>query len=433
MTKPIRMVLVTVGIILCVISFQSPAKGESVTTADFSTGGIYTDNLSFTQTGKKEVVGISLTPSIGFENVNADTIFDLRYKGVGQIFPDSTGDNRFIQNVATYLDVPWIRKNADGLELRVIANLTFTPSLDAFGEFDQTNATELNPGVGGLTGTGTTGLNPGVSGVGGNVSGVPGVGNFGIQINRTNILRTLAGATVRYPLTRKVSFGGFYRNLNTVFLDRDEITNDSSINTFEGYGTWQWWGTSTTTGNIRYALQPIISNLSTPIIQNHLTVGGTHLFTPTLVLDGRIGINLIPDEPVSALANVSFSKQFEGGLFSIRYLQGVGLAQGFADQATLTQVGTILFSHALGERVNGYAQFSGARNETLGGGASELDLLAWGAGAGLTAVFLDWLSGGINYNFYRQEKQGGVFGNDGERTWVNFYLTAFADPFRVFE
>ena len=262
---------------------------------------------------------------------------------------------------------------------------------------------------------------------------MPGVGNFGIQINRTNILRTLAGATVRYPLTRKVSFGGFYRNLNTVFLDQDEITPDSTINTFEGYGTWQWFGSSTTTGNVRYALQPIISDLSNPIIQNHLTVGGTHLFTPTLVLDGRIGINLIPDEPASALANVSFSKQFEDGIFSIRYLQGVGLAQGFADQATLTQVGTILFSHALGERVDGYAQFSGSRNETLGGGASELDLLAFGAGAGLTAVFLEWLSGGVNYYFYRQEKQGGTFGNDGERTWVNFYLTAFADPFRVFE
>ena len=303
--------------------------------------------------------------------------------------------------------------------------------MDAFGEFDQTDATELNPGVGGLTGTGTTGLNPGVSGVGGNVSGVPGVGNFGIQINRTNTLRSLAGATLRYPLTKKINFGGFYRNLNTVFLDQDEVTPDSNINTLEGSGTWQWWGSSTTTGNVRYALQPIISNISDTIIQNQITVGGTHLFTPSLVLDGRIGVNLIPEDPVSALANVSLSQQFEGGLLSLRYLQGVGLAQGFADRATLTQVGTLLFSHALGERLNGYAQFSGARNVSLSG--NKFDLLAFGAGAGLTMVFLDWLSGGVNYNFYRQEKQGGTFGNDGERTWVNFYLTAFADPFRVFE
>lgn len=431
MIRPVRAVLVAVVVILWSVNFQGSANGESVLTSNFSAGGIYTDNLSFAQTGKKEVMGISLTPSIGFENVNSDTIFGLRYTGVGQIFPDSTGDNRFIQNVASYLDVPWIRKNLDGLDLRLIANLTFTPSLDAFGEFDQTDATELNPGVGGLTGTGTTGLNPGVTGVGGNVSGVPGVGNFGIQINRTNILRTLAGATVRYPLTRKISFSGFYRNLNTVFLDRDEVTPDSNINTLEGSGTWQWWGSSTTTGNVRYALQPIISDISKTIIQNHITVGGTHLFTPTLVLDGRVGVNLIPEDPLSAVANISLSQQFEGGLFSIRYLQGVGLAQGFADRATLTQVGTILFSHALGERLNGYAQFSGARNNSLSG--NKFDLLSWGAGAGLTMVFLDWLSGGVNYNFYRQEKQGGTFGNDGERTWVNFYLTAFADPFRVFE
>ncbi len=431
MTKLIQAVLVTVGVIFCSVNFQSSANGESVFTSSFSTGGIYTDNLSFSQTGKKEVMGVSLTPSIGFENITADTIFGLRYKGVGQIFPDSTGDNRFIQNVASFLDVPWIRKNVDGLELRLIANLTFTPSMDAFGEFDQTDATELNPGVGGLTGTGTTGLNPGVSGVGGNVSGVPGVGNFGIQINRTNTLRSLAGATLRYPLTKKINFGGFYRNLNTVFLDQDEVTPDSNINTLEGSGTWQWWGSSTTTGNVRYALQPIISNISDTIIQNQITVGGTHLFTPSLVLDGRIGVNLIPDDPLSALANVSLSQQFEGGLLSLRYLQGVGLAQGFADRATLTQVGTLLFSHALGERLNGYAQFSGARNVSLSG--NKFDLLAFGAGAGLTMVFLDWLSGGVNYNFYRQEKQGGTFGNDGERTWVNFYLTAFADPFRVFE
>jgi len=431
MIKPVHAVLVTVGVILCSMNFQGSATAESVLTANFSTGGIYTDNLSFTATGKKEVVGISLAPSIGFENINPDTIFGLRYTGVGQIFPDSTGDNRFIQNVATYLDLPWLTRNVKGLELRLIANLTFTPSLDAFGEFDQTNATQLNPGIGGLTGTGTTGLNPGVSGVGGNVSGVPGVGNFGIQINRTNIIRTLAGATLRYPLTKKINFGGFYRNLNTVFLDRDEVTPDSNINTLEGSGTYQWWGSSTTTGNIRYALQPIISNISETIIQNHITVGGTHMFTPTLILDGRLGVNLIPEDPVSALANISLSQQFEGGILSIRYLQGVGLAQGFAENATLTQVGTILLSHALGERLEGYAQFSGARNNTLNG--EDIDLLSFGVGGGLTMVFLDWLSGGVNYNFYRQEKQGATFGNDGERTWVNFYLTAFSDPFRVFE
>ena len=167
MINPIRTVRAIAGVILCSLVFQGSVFGESVLTGNFSTGGIYTDNLSFTQTGKKEVMGISLTPSIGFENVNPDTIFGIRYTGVGQIFPDSVGDNRFIQNVASFLDVPWIRKNVDGLELRLLGNLTFTPSLDAFGEFDQTNATELNPGVGGLTGTGTTGLNPGVTGVGG--------------------------------------------------------------------------------------------------------------------------------------------------------------------------------------------------------------------------------------------------------------------------
>ena len=64
MTRPIRAVLVAVGVILCSVHFQGFANGESVLTADFSTGGIYTDNLSFTQTGKKEVLGISLTPSI---------------------------------------------------------------------------------------------------------------------------------------------------------------------------------------------------------------------------------------------------------------------------------------------------------------------------------------------------------------------------------
>ena len=431
MNKPTKAVLVAFGMLLGIGIFQPSAGAESVLTSNFSTGGIYTDNLSFAQTGKKEVMGISVTPSIGFEHINPDVIFGLQYTGVGQIFPDSSGDNRFIQNAASYMDLPWLRRKVEGLEVRLLANLTFTPSLDAFGEFDQTDATQLNPGVGGLTGTGTTGLNPGVVGVGGNVSGVPGLGNFGIQINRTNTLRSLAGGTFRYPVTRKFSVAGFYRNLNTVFLDRDEVTPDSNINTMEGSGTFQWWGSSTTTGNVRYAFQPIISDISKPIYQNHLTVGGTHMFTSTLILDGRIGVNLIPEDPATALANISLSKQFEGGLLSIRYLQGVGLAQGFADGATLTQVGTILLSHALGERLNGYAQFSGARNHSLTG--DEVDLLSWGAGAGLTMVFLDWLSGGVNYNFYRQEKQGGMFGNDGERTWVNFYLTAFADPFRVFE
>jgi len=142
-------------------------------------------------------------------------------------------------------------------------------------------------------------------------------------------------------------------------------------------------------------------------------------------------VNFTVDQPTSAVANLALSQLYEGGQISVRYRQGVGLAQGFADSATLTQVGTVTLSHTLGERITGYAQFSGSRNNSLSGG--DIDLLAWGGGAGITMILLEWLSGGINYNFFRQEKQGGTFGNDGERTFVNFFLTAFADPIKIFE
>ena len=431
MIKPIQLFVVTIGIILFTINFLSLASARTVLTSNFSAGGFYTDNLFFTQVDKTSVVGASLAPSIGIEYVNPDVVFGLRWTGVGQIFPTETGANRFIQNAAVYLDLPFLTKNYRGLEVRLITNFTFTPTLDSFGEFDQTGATLSNPGIGAESGAGATGLNTGVSGAGGNVSGVPGVGNFGIQIQRTNIFRSLVGATVRYPWTRRFTVGGFYRNLNTIFLDVDEITPSSNINTVSGNGTYDWYSSPSTTGNIRYAFTAVISDIANTIPQNQITLGGSHRFTPTLLLNGRAGINFIIDQPTSALANIALSQLYDGGQVSIRYNQGVGLAQGFADSATLTQVGTVLWSHTLGERITGYAQFSGSRNHSLSG--NDIDLLAWGGGGGLTMVLLEWLSGGINYNFFQQERQGGNFGNDGERTFVNFFLTAFADPIKLLD
>ena len=431
MLKLIKAFLVTVGVILCCISFQSFATARTVLTSNFSAGAFYTDNLFFTQVNKTETVGASLAPSIGIEYINPDVVFGLRWTGVGQIFPDESGANRFIQNAAIYLDLPFLTKNYRGLEIRLITNLTFTPSLDTFGGFDQTDATLSNPGIGAESGAGATGLNTGVSGVGGNVSGVPGVGNNGIQVRRTNIFRSLIGANVRYPWTRRFTLSGFYRNLNTIFLDVDETTPDSNINTLSGSATYDFYVSPATIGNIAYTFQPVLSDITSPIIQNRITVGGTQRFNPTLVLTGRAGVNFTVDQPTSAVANLSLSQLYEGGQISVRYRQGVGLAQGFADSATLTQVGTVTLSHTLGERITGYAQFSGSRNNSLSG--DDIDILAWGGGAGITMILLEWLSGGINYNFFRQEKQGGTFGNDGERTFINFFLTAFADPIKVFE
>ena len=122
---------------------------------------------------------------------------------------------------------------------------------------------------------------------------------------------------------------------------------------------------------------------------------------------------VIQTDPTQAFANVSLNKLFEGGSVSIGYVQATGLAQGFANSATLSQGVNITASHALGERVNAFVQLNGARNTSLSG--NDIDLLSYGGSAGLTMGFLEWLSGSVNYNYFKQQNQGGSFGVDTDR------------------
>ena len=423
MTKPSKAALLALSVVVFVMGGASPSEGRTLLNSNITAGGIYTDNLFFSETNKVDSFGVTVGPQVNLTYTSPDLILGLTYSGVGQIFPDETGANRYIQNASTFLDLPFLTKRIKGLEVRLIENVTFTPSLDGFGEIDQTGATLSNPGQN------PSGVNTGLTGVGGNNSGVAGVGNQGIQIQRTNAFRNLAGFQLQYLASRNLTLTGNYRNLLTIFTE-DGFRN-SSINTINGGAVYRWYATPTTTGNVNYAFTPIISDISSPIFRHRIGVGGNHLFSPSLTLSGTVGVSVIQDDPTQAFANVSLSKLLEGGSISVFYGQATGLAQGFANSATLSQSVGITASHALGERVNVFVQLNGARNTSLSG--NDIDLLSYGGTAGLTMGLLEWLSGGVNYNYFKQDNQGGTFGVNADRNFVTLFLTAFADPIKLVE
>ena len=423
MAKPFKAALLAISVVAFVMWGNSSSEGRTLLNSSITTGGIYTDNLFFSETDKVDSFGVTVGPQVNLTYTSPDLILGLTYSGVGQIFPDETGANRYIQSASTFLDLPFLTKRIKGLEVRLIENVTFTPSLDGFGEIDQTGTTLSNPGQN------PSGANTGLTGVGGNNSGVPGVGNQGIQIQRTNAFRNLAGFQLQYLASRNLTLTGNYRNLLTIFTE-DGFRN-SSINTINGGAVYQWYATPTTTGNVNYAFTPIISDISSPIFRHRIGVGGNHLFSPSLTLAGTVGVSVIQDNPTQAFANLSLSKLLEGGSISVFYGQATGLAQGFANSATLTQTVGITASHALGERVNVYVQLNGARNNSLSG--NDIDLLSYGGSAGLTMGLLEWLSGGVNYNYFKQDNQGGTFGTNADRNFVTLFLTAFADPIKLVE
>ena len=424
MTKPSKAALLAISVVVFVMGFHGSTAARTLLNANISTGGIYTDNLFFSETDKTDSFGVTVGPQVNINYTSPDLILGLTYSGIGQIFPDETGANRYIQNASTFIDLPFLTKRIKGLEVRLIENITFTPSLDGFGEIDQTGVTLSNPG-----GQNTAVNNTGLSGVGGNTSGVPGVGNQGIQIQRTNALRNLAGFQLRYLASRRVTLTGSYRNLLTIFTE-DGFRN-SSINTMNAGAIYDFYASPTTTGNLNYAFTPIISDISNPIFRHRIGIGGNHLFTPSISLNGTVGVTIIQEDPAQAFANVSLSKLFEQGSIVISYGQGTGLAQGFANSATLSQFGAITASHALTERINGFLQLNAARNNSLSG--NDIDLLSYGGSAGLTIGLLQWLSAGVNYNYFKQENQGGNFGVNADRNFVTLFLTAFADPIKLTE
>ena len=247
MTKPSKATLLAISVVAFVLGFNSSTEARTLLNSNISTGGIYTDNLFFTETNKVDSFGITVSPQVNLSYMSPDLILGLTYSGVGQIFPDETGANRYIQNASTFIDLPFLTKRIKGLEVRLIENVTFTPSLDGFGEIDQTGVTASNQGQNIAGG----GVNGGLGGVGGNNSGVAGVGNQGIQINRTNAFRNLAGFQLRYLASRKLTLTGNYRNLLTIFTE-DGFRN-SSINTVNAGAIYQVYASPTTTGNVNYA------------------------------------------------------------------------------------------------------------------------------------------------------------------------------------
>ena len=434
MTKPFKAIFVAMSVSALVMCVYESSQARVLLNSNISAGGIYVDNLFFSETNEVDSFGVTVGPQINLTYTSPDLILGLTYSGVGQIFPDQSGANRYIQNASTFLDLPFLTKRIKGLEVRLIENVTFTPTLDGFGELDQTGTTLSNPAQGAISstalgGTGATGVGSGFSGAGGNISGVAGVGNQGLQIQRTNALRNLAGVNLRYLVTRNLTLNGSYRNLLTIFTE-DGFRN-SNINTMNGGATYQWYASRTTTGNVTYGFTPIISDISSPIFRHRIGVGGNHLFSETFVLNGTVGASVIQTEPTQAFANVGLSKLYEGGTVAIRYAQGVGLAQGFANNATLSQLLALSITHALGERLTGFAQLNGARNNSLSG--NEIEILSYGGGAGLTMRLLQWLSGTVSYNYFKQKNQGGTFGINADRNFVTVSLTAFADPIKLVE
>ena len=119
------------------MGFYSSSQARTLLNSSVSVGGIWVDNLFFTETDKVDSFGVTVGPQVNLNYTSPDLILGLTYFGVGQIFPDQTGANRYIQSASTFLDLPFLTKRIKGLEVRLIENITFTPSLDGFGEVDQ--------------------------------------------------------------------------------------------------------------------------------------------------------------------------------------------------------------------------------------------------------------------------------------------------------
>ena len=438
MTKPSQFAFLAVCVMAFVMTVYESAQARLLLDTNISVGGIYTDNLFFSETNKTETFGVTVGPQLGLNYTSPDIIVGLIYSGVGQIFPDENGANRYIQSTSSFLDLPFLTKRIKGLEVRLIENFTFTPSLDGFGELDQPGITLSNPGLGaggvgvggaGVGGTGATGTGTGFTGVGGNTSGVAGIGNQGLQIQRTNALRNLAGVNLRYLWNRNFTITGGYRNLLTIFTE-DGFRN-STINTVTAGAVYNWFLSPNTTTNLSYNFFPTISDISAPIFQHQIGVGGRHQFNPTWFLNGTVGVSIIQTDPTQIFANLNLSKIYDGGTLSAAYRQQTGLAQGFANSATLTQNVAVTLTHGLTERLTGFLQLNGARNNSLSG--NDLDVLSYGGTAGLNIALLQWLSGSVSYNYFKQENQGGTFGVDTDRNFVSLFLTAFADPTKILE
>jgi len=370
------------------------------------------------------------------------------------------------------LDLPFLTKRFRGLTVTIEENMRFTPELDGFslsGAEDASTFSGGDPRSGGLSGGSTGSGGTGGASAGGSIGGSdPGGGGVsapegplgglgtssGIFTTRASAFRNQAGITLGYLWTPRVHTSLGYSNNYLHFFSSGfqdsvrhivssslsyRVTNRTSVTPSYSYNRYNFIGDSTQTTS------------GDKIISHNPRLGISHTLTPSLTVSVSGGVAFVKqigaEENVPGPGNTtvtrelsekfrtryigsaSISKTYRQGLVALTFHQTTGSGGGIASQATRTRFVTGRIQHGLSQRMNAFASFGWAENDSIEGNA--FDTTTYRIQTGLGYSFSSWLFGNFNYSHIKQSSSGSA-ATDLNVDQFFLGLSALADPWVIF-
>ena len=422
----------------------------------------YTDNLFFQDRNKREDFGTYVGPNLMLLFENSDIVLGATYFGRLLFFQNNPSQNMYFQNANILLDLPFLKKRYQKLDVKVHENMTFTPQLDPFF-LSESQGDFLFPGMigaGGISGGtagqgnlgGGTGFGGGTGGFG--AGGIGGVGGMpGIFTQRASAIFNNAGITIGYDLTPQLTPTVGYNNQYLRFLSGGFQDYMMHMGTFSlPYGLSE--GTSVTPAytyrQIEFLGDSTGVTFGNRIVFHDATLQISHELTPSWTILARGGVSFIRQESATEqifdstgilsqreiggkfvgvpIGLVSISKNYRRGMFNLMALQMTTGGGGLAAQGAQTRVVTTQLVHQFGPRATGFVFGAYAQNKSIDGSAFDVD--TYRGQVGLSYLFLRWLSGSVAYSYVEQQSKG-TAANDLTVNMVMLSLSAWADPWHL--
>lgn len=431
------------ALVLCMafILSQGTAMARLSLLSSFSVGQSYTDNLFYEDSNRKSAFGTFLGPNFTFQYDNPDIVIGATYLGRVALFINNPEANAYIQNFNIFLDLPFLDKQYRGLTVHIDETMNFTPQLDAFslsgaGDINEESLRGDGEGGGG-GGDAANARRGGQGGLGG--------GTQGVFTRRADAFLNRAGITLGYAWSPRTSSSLAYTNQYRHFFEGD--FQDSIRHGVRLSSPYRVTDRTTVTPSYFYLQTKFIGNSTEStsadkIISHSPRLGISRTLTPSLsgFISGGVTFSKQEGaeeteggttEQITNKWRKNFSggaglhKRYERGSMSLSVRQSIGFGGGLASQSTRTRTVTGYISHALSQKLNGFASLGWAKNDSVDGNA--FDTNTYRIQAGLGYPFTAWLFGNLRYSHIEQRSSGSA-ANDLKVDAVFLGLTAVADP-----
>jgi len=360
----------------------------------------YNSNLFFTAENQKSDFTTVLSPALDLSYTAKNVRISLGYQGSAQLHSKHSETDGYFQSLSFDIDLPFLNRQINGLEVQIKENVSYSPELPAFSF-----------GEGGEEGTRSFDQ--------------VFLGGEGIQQSgRVNTFRNISGIILRYPWSQNFSTSGSYTNVITRYSGND--FEDSDINNVSSSAIYSSPLSSRTSWTLRYSVSSSLDD--TRDLVHQVSLAGKHQITHLVLASANIGVYFVDGQAPNLSSGASLSKRYKSGRLNMRYsddvVRGLGVIQGANRRQSLI----LSASWAFLERVSTSIQFGYVKNKSFEG--DSINVSAYTAEAGLSTRFLSWLSGSLRYSYLQQESDGNI-GIDAERSFVSLSLTANSSPWRI--